>query len=72
MPTGTTDSIEKDLLNYRLYAQTKVRLEELEKNCFKRVCMKACFLETEQKTLPMIAYNRRLGKMITELLQAKL
>ena len=75
MPTRTGDSREKDLLNYRLYSQTKVRLEELEKKLFQESVYEGMFSTNEPKNLAKDSmeleagendYETKLGKKLME------
>ena len=62
MTTAKIDSIEKDLLNYRLYAQTKVRLEELEKKLFKENVYEDMFSRNKPKNLAKDSMQPEAGK----------
>ena len=75
MPTRTGDSTEKDLLNYRLYTQTKVRLEELEKKLFQESVYEGMFSRNKPKNLAKDSmeleagkndYETELGRKLTE------
>ena len=62
MPTRTSDSVEKDLLNYRFYAQTKVRLEELEKKLFQESVFEGMFSRNKPKNLAKDSMEPEAGK----------
>ena len=43
MPSITINDVQKDLADYRLYAQTKIKLEELEKKIFQESVYEGLF-----------------------------
>ena len=43
MPSITINDVQKDLADYRLYAQTKIKLEELEKKIFQEIVYEGLF-----------------------------